>query len=100
MTQCEEMPVFTQGNSCFTGSDFNKILTSLTNRLTEGTDGMIRSHSFRSGVATEMGLRGFMDWEIQAQGRWSSSAFKAYLKLDRLKKLQFTKRMGDMIRSV
>ena len=97
VTLKEGCPVFLEGNNCFTGQDFNKILTELTNPLTDGTNGIIRPHSFRSGVASEMGLRGFSDSEIQAQGRWTSQAFKAYMKLDRLKRLKFTSRIADMI---
>ena len=82
---------------CFTGQDFNKILTQFTKSLTEGTDGIIKPHSFRSGVATEMGVRGFSDADIQAQGCWSSQAFKAYLKLDCIKRLQFTKKIADIL---
>ena len=90
-------PVFMEGGRCFTGQDFNKILTELTNPLTNGTDGIIRPHSFRSGVASEMGQRGFSDSEIQAQGRWTSQAFKVYMKLERVKRLKFTSRIADMI---
>ena len=92
------LPLFMEGGCCFTGQDFNKILTVLTKPLTDGTDGIIKPHSFRSGVASEMGARGFTDAEIQAQGRWTSQAFKAYVKLDRLKRLKFTERLADMIR--
>ena len=90
-------PVFVEDGSCFTGRDFNSILTEMTSPLTDGTDGIIRPHSFRSGVASEMGLRGFSDAEIQAQGRWTSQAFQAYMKLDRLKRLKFKSRIADMI---
>ena len=90
-------PVFIEAGSCFTGRDFNTILTEMTRPLTNGTDGIIRPHSFRSGVASEMGLRGFSDSEIQAQGRWTSQAFQAYMKLDRLKRLKFTSKIADMI---
>ena len=90
-------PIFHEGGKCFTGNDFNTILTNITSPLTNGTNGVIRPHSFRSGVASEMGLRGFTDEEIQAQGRWTSQAFKAYLKLDRLKRLKFTSKLAHMI---
>ena len=83
--------------TCFTGKEFNKILTTLTKPITHGTEGVIKPHSFRSGVASEMGLRGISDSEIMAQGRWSSPAFKAYMKLDRIKRLNFTKRMTEII---
>ena len=74
----EDLPIFREGNSCFTGSEFNKILSNLTKEITDGTDGIIRSHSFRSGVASEMGLRGFSDTEIQAQGR-SGSEYSTFI---------------------
>ena len=63
----EGMPIFQENGGCFTGRDFNLLLTSLTKSITDGTDGIIKPHSFRSGMATEMGLRGFSDSEIQAQ---------------------------------
>ena len=94
----DNFPVFLEDNLCFTGKEFNKILTTITKNVTDGTDGVIRPHSFRSGVASEMGLRGFSDSEIQAQGRWTSQAFKAYLKLDRLKHLKFTERIADIVK--
>jgi hypothetical protein len=93
----ENLPIFCEGKCCFTGSEFNKILTNITKQITDGTDGVIRSHSFRSGMATEMGLRGFSDSEIQAQGRWSSQAFLTYIKSDRLKRLKFTEKISEMI---
>ena len=73
----------------FTGLELNKELADLTKDITEGTTGIIRSHSFRSGMATEMGLAGFSDSQIMAAGRWSSLAFKAYCKLPRSKRLHF-----------
>ena len=45
---------------------FNKELAILTNDITEGTKGVIRSHSFRSRLSTEMGLAGFSDEQIIA----------------------------------
>ena len=51
-------PLFrTETGGCYTGRQFNKDLAEITSEVTEGTSGVIRSHSFRSGVATEMGLR-------------------------------------------
>ena len=94
----QSLPVFMEGDVCFTGRDFNRVLSSFTEKLTEGTDGVVKPHSFRSGVATEMGIRGFSDSDIQAQGRWSSQAFKAYMKLDRLKRLKLTERIADIIK--
>ena len=81
-------PLFrTESGANFTGRDLNKELVELTSEITEGTTGVIRSHSFRSGLATEMGLAGFSDDQIMAAGRWSSLAFRAYCKLPRSKRL-------------
>ena len=44
-----------------------------------------------------MGLMGFSGKEIQQQGRWTSKAFENYIKLDRIKRLQFTRRIGEML---
>ena len=35
--------------------------------------------------------------EIQAQGRWSSASFKAYIKKDPIKRLQFTEKLINRI---
>ena len=83
-------PLFrTSTGANYTGRDFNKDLAELTKDITEGSTGVIRSHSFRSGLATEMGLSGFSDSQIMATGRWSSNAFNAYCKLPRSKRLNF-----------
>ena len=98
MTLHKGQPVFMKNSDkCFTSKDFNKILSGLTVCLTDNTDSVIRSHSFRSGVATEMGQAGFTDDEIMAQGRWSSQAFKLYIKMDRLKRLKFSERMKEVV---
>ena len=81
----------------FKGKDLNRMLTDITGPLTEGSGGVIRSHSFRAAMPTEMGLRGFTSEEIQAQGRWSSSAFKAYIKKDPVKRLYFTEKLINKI---
>ena len=58
---------FPNGKS-FKGRDLNRILSEVTGPLTEGTESVVRAHSFRAAIATEMGIRGFTDQEIQAQG--------------------------------
>lgn len=51
-------PLFiTEDGGCYTGRQFNKDLAKITHDITDGSMGVIRSHSFRSGVATEMGIR-------------------------------------------
>ena len=77
----------------FTGKEFNKILASLTKKITNGSNKVIQSHSFRAGVASEMAKRNYSDSEIQAQGRWSSEAYKVYCKLPRARRLTLSNRM-------
>ena len=61
-----EKPFFRkEDGSNYTGREFNKDLASITNAITEGTEGTFQSHSFRSGVATEMGMAGYSDQEIR-----------------------------------
>ena len=46
----QNQPVFMESrNECFTAAAFNRIVSSLTANLTDGTDGILRSHSFRAG---------------------------------------------------
>lgn len=59
--------------------------------------GSVSSHSFRSGLATLMGVAGFEDSEIQACGRWSSSAFLRYIKLGRLTRARWADKLAGCI---
>ena len=59
--------------------------------------GFISGHSFRQGMATLMGRAGFEDHEIQACGRWSSSAFLRYIKLGRLTRARWSDRLAACI---
>ena len=56
----EGLPLFRdEFGYCYTGASFNKDLSIMTSVLTEGTNGLIKPHSFRSAIATEMAKRGF-----------------------------------------
>lgn len=46
-----------------------------------GWQGRYTLHSFRVGAATTAASLGFPDYLIQAMGRWSSDAYKVYIKL-------------------
>ena len=93
-------PLFRNADgSNYTGRELNKDLAELTKPITEGTAGVIRSHSFRSGLATEMGLSGFSDSEIMATGRWSSNCFNVYCKLPRSKRLNFQHKLVKSFKS-
>ena len=59
--------------------------------------GSLTSHSFRTGLASMMGNLGFGDQDIQAMGRWSSSAFETYLRLPRTRRAEMARRMAGMV---
>ena len=42
----------------------------------------IKPHSFRIGAATWAAINGFTDSQIQTMGRWSSSAFRKYIRIN------------------
>ena len=86
-----------QDSKPFKGKDLNRILSEITKPLTDDTTGVVKAHSFRAAISTEMGLRDFSHTEIQAQGRWSSAAYKAYLKQDPVKRLHFTEKWVNRI---
>ena len=48
--------------------------------------GYYKSHSFRIGRASELSVQGVLDDNIKIMGRWSSSAYKSYLRLIKHKK--------------
>ena len=82
-------PVFlTCQRTGYTGQAFNKDLKDLLQGDVDYSRGKISSHSFRAGLATEMGRLGYKDEEIKAIGRWSSEAYLSYVKGGRLKRMK------------
>ena len=59
--------------------------------------GKISGHSFRSGISSLMGRAGFEDSEIQVLGRWSSDAYKKYVKLGRLKRIRNADKISQFV---
>ena len=80
-------PLFTlQDGSGYTGRMFNNdVKTVLTGKI-DNSLGPLTSHSFRAGMATMMAEAGCSDDQIQLAGRWSSDAFKLYVKTARLRR--------------
>ena len=92
----QNMPAFRLASGkCLTGTYFNKILKTCLGKHVDSETSFVSSHSFRSGIATVMGQLGFGDEELKALGRWSSSAYTAYLKLPRTRRLEMAKSLGS-----
>ena len=61
-------------------TQFSSILSKTVsfNRLDQHN---LKPHSFRIGAATLAAILGYSDSQIQAMGRWKSSAFKKYIRI-------------------
>ena len=68
--------------SLVTAKDIQEVLNGSLGHLL-GKKEFLSTHSFRSGLATELAQQGMEDEEIMRQGRWKSSAFQTYVKLGR-----------------
>ena len=94
----EEVPLFIKKDlKCLTGTEFNSILTFLTSEVTQNTNGIVRSHSLRAGVPSELAKLGTDPQQIQGVGRWSSEAWKDYCKLGRRKRMVITDNLCSSI---
>jgi hypothetical protein len=82
-----KLPLFCfQDGTPLTGSKMNKILDQTLGAYTDKTIGKFTTHSFRIGLASELGHLGCSDEEIKEAGRWSSRAFEHYIKLRRTRR--------------
>ena len=59
-------------------------------------NGKIKTHSFRIGMASELGTEGFEDGEVKAAGRWSSRAFETYIRTPRTKRASIAKKIAEL----
>ena len=91
-------PVFvTCTRSGYTGANFNSDIKQLLQGRLDYSRVKITSHSFRAGLATEMGKLGYKDDEIQSIGRWSSQAYLTYVKCARLKRMTIARELSASI---
>ena len=75
-------PLFVRSNGApLTRTVFTERLRRLLSQA--GITGHFGSHSFRIGAATTAGLAGVPEHMIQTLGRWSSSAYLAYIRTPR-----------------
>ena len=72
-----------QDGSGYTGRMFNEDIKTLLAGKIDDSLGPLTTHSFRAGMATMMAEAGCSDDQIQLAGRWSSDAFKLYVKTAR-----------------
>ena len=73
---------------------FNALLSDLTSDQIRG--GSISSHSFRIGITSLLAKKGFSDSELKKVGRWSSRAFKAYIRLNRTNRAEMAKECSKL----
>ena len=74
-------------NKGLTGREFNTLLAELTNDITVNSNCIIRSHSLRAGVPSDLAKRGADPIQIQGVGRCQSDAWKDCFKLERIKRI-------------
>ena len=105
-TEAESSPLFLHENgSMYTKDELNKdlgILLSTYPQLNTEKD-YWSGHSFRSGLTTVLSVLGFSEEEIQSWGRWTSSAYKIYIKNGAQRKsvgAKLTKTFDDVLKNV
>ena len=63
---------------------FNEFLKDLTSDIIK--NGVISAHSFRIGITSLLAKKGFSNESLKQIGRWSSRAYRAYIRLGRTKR--------------
>ena len=87
----ENKPFFLLENKhCYTGAVFNENLKHITSDITDSSGKVIRSHSFRAGVPSQLARLGATSEQIQGVGRWSSDAYKSYCKLGMTRRMNLS----------
>lgn len=93
----QNMPLFRNKNGTpLTGAKMNSIMHDLLDPYTDKSVGTFGTHSFRIGLASMLGSLGCPDEEIKDSGRWSSRAFKLYVKLRRTKRSLMGKKISKL----
>ena len=79
-----------------TGTKLNKWLKRLLEDTIDYKIGKFSSHSFRIGLATTLGNRGYSNEDIKEAGRWKSNTYEIYMKLPRNKRVSVAKKIGKL----
>lgn len=74
---CKNGPLFMFQN----GNFLRRADVSRSMKIFSGTSENMSSHSFRIGAATTLANLGYPRWLIQSLGRWSSDAYRSYLRV-------------------
>ena len=92
------LPAFRGENGqSFTPKCFNSFLKKFEKKyLCLEKDQSFSSHSFRAGVTTILASMGYSDEDIMAFGRWSSSAYQAYIKAPRTRRIEMAKKIAGL----
>ena len=78
-------PFFTNANGKpLTIKKFNELLKILTSSTIQ--NGVISAHSFRIGITSLLAKKGYSNESLKQIGRWSSRAYKAYIRMGRTKR--------------
>ena len=75
---------------------FNQYLKNLLGKHSNFAGGSISAHSFRAGITTILGSKGFSEEEIKLVGRWSSRAFAVYVKGQRTQRAVLARQLGKI----
>lgn len=93
----KNLPLFRdKSGTPLTVRKLNEHLKSLMSKHIPENTGTISSHSFRIGLATILGEKGFADKEIKLAGRWSSRVFATYCKLPRVQRAEIARQIGSL----
>jgi hypothetical protein len=76
----ENAPLFSLTNGNFTYNTFVPTIQERIRRAGIPNPTLYKGHSFRRGAAQQASNNGLPEADIQALGRWTSQAFKAYFK--------------------
>ena len=93
-----DMPLFQHPDGTpLTCRKFNWYLKKMLGRHVQFAQGTVSAHSFRAGIATILGTKGYDDEEIKRVGRWSSRAFEIYIKGKQTNRAAMARRFGDLV---
>ena len=96
-SQQPDKPLFCHPDGTpLTDRKFNKYLKDMLGRHALFARGTISSHSFRAGIPTILGSKGYDDGEIKKIGRWSSRAFEIYIKGTRTNRATIARQLGNL----